>query len=81
MDAAMIDQFRGRWVAVGDSGIVVADSDSLASLHEVLDNVASDEHVVVRRIPARGEPLSVGPVDSCGPVALQPTVISASGLC
>ena len=57
---ALLEQFRGRWVAVGDTGVVVADSDSLASLHEVLHDVASDEHVVVRRIPARGEPIFVG---------------------
>jgi hypothetical protein len=60
MDPALLEQFRDRWVAIGDAGEVVADSDSMTHLHDVLRTVAPDQHVLIRRIPARGEPLFIG---------------------
>lgn len=60
MDPALLEQFRDRWVAIGDAGEVVADGDSLTDLRSRLKTVAPDQHVVVQRIPARGEPLFIG---------------------
>jgi hypothetical protein len=60
MDPSLLEQFRGRWVALGDAGEVVADGDSMTDVHDVLRTVAPDQHVLVRRIPARGEPLFIG---------------------
>lgn len=41
--------FRGRWVAIGDEGEVIADAGSLAELRTVLRTIAPDQHVLVRR--------------------------------
>ena len=59
MDPAL-EKECGRWVAVGDTGAVVADGDSLADLHRRLDSVAAGVHVLVRRIPALDDPLFLG---------------------
>jgi len=55
-----LEQYRGRWVAIGDTGAVVADGDSLADLRHRLDLVAPGVHVLVRRIPALDDPLFFG---------------------
>ncbi len=35
-----LEEYCGCWVAVGDTGVVVADGDSLTDLHRRLDSVA-----------------------------------------
>ncbi len=55
-----LEEYRGRWVAVGDTGAVVADGDSLRELHRRLDSVAPGVHVLVRRVPALDDPLFLG---------------------
>lgn len=59
MRADLIERFRGRWVALDDSGDVVADSDDLGSLLERLaaDGVHAD---IVHRVPGADDPLFVG---------------------
>ena len=54
-----IEKYRGRWVAVGESGDVVADADELGSLLARLEElgVIAD---TVQRVPGIGEPIFVG---------------------
>ena len=55
-----LEEYRGRWVAVGDTGAVVAEGESLADLRHRVDLVAPGLHVLVRRIPALDDPLFLG---------------------
>jgi hypothetical protein len=55
-----LEKCRGRWLALGDTGVVVADDDSLAELRLRLNSVAPGVHVLVWRIPAPDDPLFLG---------------------
>ncbi len=59
MRADVVERFRGRWVALDDSGEVVADADELGSLLERLE--AAGVHAnMVQRVPAADDPMFVG---------------------
>ena len=59
MKRDLIEQYRGRWVAVDEPGDVVADADELGTLLERLEElgIAAD---TVQRVPGVGEPIFVG---------------------
>ena len=59
MKRDLIERYRGQWVAVVESGDVVADADELGALLERLAElgVAAD---TVQRVPGIGEPMFVG---------------------
>jgi hypothetical protein len=59
MKRELIEKHRGQWVAVDESGDVVADADELRALLERLAEfgVTAD---IVQRVPGTGEPTFVG---------------------
>jgi hypothetical protein len=60
MNLSLLEEFRDRFVAVGDGDVIVAVADSMADLLSFLPANAPDVHVVIQRVPAPGEPLFVG---------------------
>lgn len=55
-----VERYRGRWVAVRRSDeVVLADADSLELLQETLKE-GKHPQVLIRRIPAVDDPISVG---------------------
>jgi hypothetical protein len=59
MKRELIEQYRSRWVAVDESGDVVADADELGDLLERLAELGVTADTV-QRIPGYGEPTFVG---------------------
>ena len=59
MKRDLIEQYRGQWVAVDDSGDVVADADELGALLERLAELGITADTV-QRVPGIGEPMFVG---------------------
>ena len=59
MKRDLIERYRGQWVAVDDSGDVVADADELGALLERLDELGITADTV-QRVPGIGEPMFVG---------------------
>ena len=59
MKRDLIEQYRGRWVAVDESGEVVADADELGTLLERVAELAVTADTV-QRVPGIGEPIFVG---------------------
>ena len=57
--AEIVELFRGRWVALDDTGNVVADSEELGSLLERLQAVGLRANTV-QRVPGADDPLFVG---------------------
>ncbi len=57
--AELVELFRGRWVALDDTGNVVADSDELGELLERLEAVGLRANTV-QRVPSADDPLFVG---------------------
>jgi len=57
--AELVELFPGRWVALDDTGNVVADSDELGELLERLEAVGLRANIV-QRVPAADDPLFVG---------------------
>ena len=55
----LIERYRGRWVAVDESGDVVADADELGPLLERLAQLGVTADTV-QRVPGIGEPIFVG---------------------
>jgi hypothetical protein len=59
MKRDLIERYRGRWVAVDESGDVVADADELGTLLERLAELGVTADTV-QRVPGIGEPIFVG---------------------
>ena len=59
MRAALVERFRGRWVALDDNGEVVADAGELGVLFERLENLGVRANTV-QRVPAEDDPIYVG---------------------
>ena len=57
--AELVELFRGRWVALDDTGNVVADSEELGALLERLER-AGLRADTVQRVPGADDPLFVG---------------------
>lgn len=57
--ADVVERFRGRWVALDDTGNVVADSGELGLLLERLE-AAGMRANTVQRVPGANDPLFVG---------------------
>ena len=55
----LVEQYRGRWVAVDLAGEVVADADELGLLLERLADLGISADTV-QRVPAVDEPIFVG---------------------
>ncbi|HWL45383.1 MAG TPA: DUF5678 domain-containing protein [Ilumatobacter sp.] len=60
MKRELLDEYRGRWVAVNDEGDVVADADELDHLLAELKRHAARADLVVQRVPEADAPLFVG---------------------
>lgn len=59
MRADLVERFRGRWVALDESGEVVADAGELGTLLEHLESTGLHADTV-QRVPAADDPLFVG---------------------
>jgi hypothetical protein len=59
MDKTILDRYRGRWIALGDDGSVMADAAELDELFAVLDERQIDG-TTIQRVPLADEPLFVG---------------------
>ena len=59
MKRDLIERYRGRWVAVDESGDVVADADELGPLLEQVADLGVTADTV-QRVPGIGEPIFVG---------------------
>ena len=59
MKRDLIEKYRGRWVAVNESGDVVANADELGTLLERLEELEITADTV-QRVPGIGEPIFVG---------------------
>lgn len=59
MKRDLIERYRGRWVAVDESGDVVADADELGPLLERLAELGLPADTI-QRVPGVGEPIFVG---------------------
>lgn len=59
MKRDLIEKYRGRWVAVDESGDVVADADELEALLERLVELGLEADTI-QRVPGVGEPIFVG---------------------
>ena len=59
MKRDLVERNRGRWVAVDESGDVVADADELGSLLERLIELGVNADTV-HRVPGIGEPMFIG---------------------
>lgn len=60
MKAELVDQFRGRWVAVDDAGDVVADAEELGELLHACEGKGFGSDVTVHRVPEADAPMVVG---------------------
>ncbi|MGD9999201.1 MAG: DUF5678 domain-containing protein [Ilumatobacteraceae bacterium] len=60
MKRELVDQYRGRWVAVDEDGSVVADASELDELLQVCEGKHFSADVVVHRVPEADAPLFVG---------------------
>jgi len=59
MKRDLIEQYRGRWVAIEESGAVVADADELGTLLARLEELGITADTV-QRVPRNDEPTFVG---------------------
>jgi hypothetical protein len=59
MDKAILDKYRGRWVAFDAEGAVMADAAEIDELFVVLDESAV-VGTTIQRIPLEDEPLFIG---------------------
>lgn len=59
MKRELIEQYRGRWVAVDEFGDVVAAADELGALLELLTELGVSADTV-QSVPGVGEPIFVG---------------------
>ena len=59
MKRDLVGRYRGQWVAVDESGDVVADADELGALLERLAELGITADTV-QRVPGIGEPMFVG---------------------
>lgn len=60
MKRDLVDQYRGRWVAVNAEGDVIADACELDELLEVCRGKGIGAEAVVHRVPEADAPLFVG---------------------
>ena len=59
MRAELIQRYRGRWVALDDTGEVVADADELGQLLDHLESAGVHANTA-QRLPAIDDPLFLG---------------------
>ncbi len=59
VDAAVVERYRGRWVALDGRGNVVVDADGLGAVFEQL-KVAGLSAKTVQRVPDADAPMFVG---------------------
>lgn len=60
MKRELVDQYRGRWVAVDEAGDVVADASEFDELLTACKGKGFGADVVVHRVPEADAPLFVG---------------------
>lgn len=60
MKRELVDQYRGRWVAVNEDGDVVAAAGELDELLSACKGKGFGADVVVHRVPEANSPLFVG---------------------
>lgn len=56
----LVERYRGRWVAVSETGDVVADADELDVLLTLVERDGPRPDVVVQRVPEADAPMFVG---------------------
>ena len=55
-----VERYRGRWVAVAETGEVVADADELDVLLRLVERDGPRPDVVVQQVPEANAPMFVG---------------------
>jgi uncharacterized protein DUF5678 len=60
MKPELVDRYRGRWVAVTESGDVVGDAYELDALLALVERDGPRPDVVVQRVPEADAPMFVG---------------------